>query len=174
MPKGIDPKAYAARVTQAKKRVAAIDPAMKKKLEQYYPKISKEQIARQAMGGKDVSPLEKRMKAKPKPMAPRKPSTGVRKPMPKIEGAKPGIKKPMPKVIGAKPGVRKPMASPTKKSGVVVALPNGSTVGLKDIGKVKPTPKPKPKVTTKAIPTKSDSQYFNDQKKFIESRKKTK
>lgn len=64
-----------------------------------------------------------------KPMAPRKPSTG--------------FKKPMPKVIGAKPGVKKPMASPTKKPGVVVALPNGSTVGLKDIGKVKPTPKPK-------------------------------
>lgn len=66
-----------------------------------------------------------------KPMAPRKPPTNARKP------------KPMPKIEGAKPGVKKPMASPTKKSGVVVALPNGSTVGLKDIGKVKPTPKPK-------------------------------
>jgi hypothetical protein len=75
--------------------------------------------------------MQKKPSAKPKPMAPRKPSTGVRKPMPKIEGSK--------------PGVRKPMASPTKKSGVVVALPNGSTVGLRDIGKVKPTPKPKPK-----------------------------
>jgi len=61
--------------------------------------------------------MQKKPSAKPKPMAPRKPSTGV----------------------------RKPMASPTKKSGVVVALPNGSTVGLRDIGKVKPTPKPKPK-----------------------------
>jgi hypothetical protein len=88
-----------------------------------------------------------------KPMAPRKPPTNARKPkpMPKIEGAKPGVKKPMPKILGPiKPIVRKPMvsptkkmASPTKKSGVVVALPNGSTVGLKDIGKVKPTPKPK-------------------------------
>jgi hypothetical protein len=93
-----------------------------------------------------------------KPMAPRKPSTGV--------------KELMPKVIGAKPSVKKPLVSPTKKTGVVVALPNGSTVGLRDIGKVKPTPKPKPKVTPKAIPTKSDSQYFNDQKKFIKSRKK--
>jgi hypothetical protein len=36
-----------------------------------------------------------------------------------------------------------------KKSGVTVVLPNGSTVGLKDLGKVKPTPKPKPKVTPK-------------------------
>jgi len=145
MPKGIDPKAYAARVTRAKITIAALSPAEKARIKDMYPKISKEQIARQAMGGKDVSPLEKRMKAKPKPMAPRKPSTGVTKPMPKIEGAKPGVKKPMPKVIGAKPGVKKPMASPTKKPGVVVALPNGSTVGLKDIGKVKPTPKPKPK-----------------------------
>jgi hypothetical protein len=33
-----------------------------------------------------------------KPMTPRTPSTGVKKPMPKIEGAKPGVKKPMPKV----------------------------------------------------------------------------
>ena len=79
-------------------------------------------------------------------MAPRKPPTDAKKPkpMPKIEGAKPGVKKPMPKILGPiKPIVRKPMASPTKKPGVVVALPNGSTVGLKDIGKVKPTPKPK-------------------------------
>ena len=69
--------------------------------------------------------MQKKPSAKPKPMAPRKPSTGV----------------------------RKPMASPTKKSGVVVALPNGSTVGLRDIGKVKPTPKPtviKPKEYTPA------------------------
>jgi hypothetical protein len=70
-----------------------------------------------------------------KPMAPRKPSTGVRQPMPKIEGAKPGI--------------RKPMASPTRKSGITVVMPNGSTVGLRDLGKVKPTPKPKPKTTPK-------------------------
>ena len=66
-----------------------------------------------------------------KPMVPRKPSTGV--------------KTLMPKVVGAKPSQRKPMG----KSGVTVVLPNGSTVGLKDLGKVKPTPKPKPKVTSK-------------------------
>ena len=66
---------------------------------------------------------------------------------------------------------KKPTPTPTRKSGPVVALPNGSTVGLRDIGKVKPTPKPKPKVTASAIPTKSDSQYFKDQKKFIDSRK---
>jgi hypothetical protein len=89
--------------------------------------------------------MQKKTSAK-KPMAPRKPSTGVKQPMPKIEGAKPGAKKLMPKVQGAKPSVRKPMASPTRKSGVIVVMPNGSTVGLRDIGKVKPTPKPKPSV----------------------------
>jgi hypothetical protein len=102
--------------------------------------------------------MQKKTSAK-KPMVPRKPSTGVRQPMPKIEGAKPGAKKLMPKVQGAKPGVRQPMASPTRKSGVIVVMPNGSTVGLKDLGKVKPTPKPKPKpkTTTKA-PTKMTPQ----------------
>jgi hypothetical protein len=34
----------------------------------------------------------------------------TKKPMPKLEGAKPGVKKPMPKTQGAKPGVKKPMA----------------------------------------------------------------
>lgn len=62
--------------------------------------------------------MQKAKKPAPrKPMAPRKPTTGV----------------------------RKPLAKPTRNSGPVVALPNGSTVGLRDIGKVKPTPKPKPK-----------------------------
>jgi len=65
-----------------------------------------------------------------KPMAPRKPSTGV--------------KTPMPRVVGAKPSARKPMG----KSGITVVMPNGSTVGIKDIGKVTPTPKPKPKSTS--------------------------
>ena len=59
-----------------------------------------------------------------KPMAPRKPSTGT----------------------------RVPMSSPTRNSGLTVVLPNGSTVGLRDLGKVKPTPKPKPKVTPKKTP----------------------
>jgi hypothetical protein len=33
-----------------------------------------------------------------RPVAPRTPSKGVKKPMPKMEGAKPSVKKPMPKV----------------------------------------------------------------------------
>jgi hypothetical protein len=39
-----------------------------------------------------------------------------------------------------------------KNTGPILVLPNGSTVGLRDLGKVKPTPKatatPKPKVTS--------------------------
>ena len=66
MPKGIDPKAYAARVTKAKKVIAAMDPAMKKKLEQYYPKITKEDITKQMIGPKTtLSDMEKRIKANP-------------------------------------------------------------------------------------------------------------
>lgn len=49
----------------------------------------------------------------------------------------------------------KKKATPSPKSkntGPILVLPNGSTVGLRDLGKVKPTPKatttPKPKVTS--------------------------
>jgi len=63
MPKGMDPKAYAARVTKAKKVIAAMDPAMKAKIKDMYPKITKEQVATQAMGGKKVMAEEKRMKS---------------------------------------------------------------------------------------------------------------
>jgi hypothetical protein len=52
------------------------------------------------------------------------------------------------------PGMKK-KATPSpkpKNTGPILVLPNGSTVGLRDLGKVKPTPKatttPKPKVTS--------------------------
>lgn len=45
----IDPKAYAARVTRAKKTVANADPAVKQKLKEYYPEITKEEVAKQAI-----------------------------------------------------------------------------------------------------------------------------
>ena len=51
-----------------------------------------------------------------------------------------------------------PTPLPTKKSGVVVALPNGSTVGLKDLGKVQPTPKPA-KTRVGTIKTWTSSEY---------------
>ena len=66
MPKGIDPKAYAARVTKAKKVIAAMDPAMKTKIRDMYPKITKEDITKQMIGPKTtLSDMEKRMRAKP-------------------------------------------------------------------------------------------------------------
>jgi len=46
-----------------------------------------------------------------------------------------------------------------KKKDVKVVMPDGSTVGRKDLGKVKPTPKPKPKPTaTKKSSTKETPQ----------------
>ncbi len=51
-----------------------------------------------------------------KPMAPRTPSTGVKKPMPKIMGSKPGVKKPLPKTITKAPVKRKPLVMPDKIS----------------------------------------------------------
>jgi hypothetical protein len=44
--KNVDPKAYAARMTQAKKTVASIDPATKAKLKEFYPNVSREDIAK--------------------------------------------------------------------------------------------------------------------------------
>jgi hypothetical protein len=44
MPKGIDPKAYAARVTRANKMLAAQDPAMVAKIRDMYPPVSKEDV----------------------------------------------------------------------------------------------------------------------------------
>lgn len=55
MPKGIDPKAYAARITKAKKTVAALDPATKAKLKEMYPNISKEAIANKALTAKKTA-----------------------------------------------------------------------------------------------------------------------
>lgn len=56
-----------------------------------------------------------------------------------------------------------------KKKGPVYVFPDGSTVGVKDLGKVKPTPKPKKPVK---IPTISDAEYLKRQKEFIASQKK--
>lgn len=62
----IDPKAYAARVTSAKKRVAQMDPATKAKLSEYYPKITEKDIAKQMLNPKTtLSDMAKRIKANP-------------------------------------------------------------------------------------------------------------
>lgn len=131
MAQKIDPKAYAARLTQAKKKVAAIDPAMKTKIRDMYPKISKEQIARQAIGGKDVSSLEKRMKAKPKPTAPSFPtSTGVKKPQYK----KPIIKRPNAKPVPLAPAPKAP------RRGTATPVPL-APAPKKTKGRITPMPK---------------------------------
>jgi hypothetical protein len=65
MPKGIDPKAYAARVTKAKKIIASMDPATAKKIKDMYPKITKEAIVNKALSPKKATAK----KAAAKPMA---------------------------------------------------------------------------------------------------------
>ena len=92
MPKGIDPKAYAARITRAKKAVAAMDPATRAKIKDMYPRVTKEEVAKQALNTKKVA-----MKNKTSPMKPtvsRAPSKGVKTPMPKTGPS--GKKKLMP------------------------------------------------------------------------------
>lgn len=76
-----------------------------------------------------------------KPVAPRKPSTGK----------------------------RVPMSAPSRNSGLTVVMPNGSTVGLRDLGKVTPTPKPKPKTTATNKPEKMTPQDAAS-KKIIKKR----
>ena len=78
-----------------------------------------------------------------------------------------------PRATTSKPGARRLLVGTPKpkKTGPVVVLPNGSTVGLKDIGKVKPTPKP---VKPKPLPTISDKEYFKRQKEYVDSMKKKK
>ena len=68
----------------------------------------------------------------------------------------------------ATPKVRKsPLTQATTKSQVQVSMPGGGIVRMKDLGKKAPTMAPKPMPSTK-----SDAQYFADQKKFIASQKK--
>jgi hypothetical protein len=109
MPKGIDPKAYAARITRAKKTVAAMDPATRAKIKDMYPKVTREEVAKQALDTKKVA-----MKKKTAPMKPtvsRAPSKGVKTPMPKI-GNKPSAKRLLPKNTNTKSGPRQLMSKP--------------------------------------------------------------
>jgi len=70
--KNIDPKVYAKRVTQAKKTVAAMDPAVKAKIKDMYPKVKKESIANKALNPKKAAPkatATPKATVKPKPKA---------------------------------------------------------------------------------------------------------
>ena len=111
----VDPKAYAARITRAKKIVAGMDPATKAKIKDMYPKVTREEVAKQALDTKKVA-----MKKKTSPMKPtvsRAPSTGAKKPMPKMEGAKPGTKKLMSKTLTG-PAAVKALQDRVSPSGV--------------------------------------------------------
>ena len=87
MPKGIDPKAYAARVTKAKKTIASMDPATAKKIKDMYPKITKEAIVNKALSPKKATAKKAAAKpmAKPTTKAPTKTTTKApaKTPMPK-------------------------------------------------------------------------------------------
>lgn len=117
----VDPKAYAARVTSAKKRVAQIDPATKAKLNEYYPKITKQDIAKQILNPKTtLSDMTKRIKANPTAKAK---STVTKKAAVKRPSAKPAPLAPAP----AKPkGRMTPMPKTTKKAPTkkVVQMPS--------------------------------------------------
>ena len=102
----IDPKAYAARVTKAKKIVESADPATKAKIKDMYPKVAKETIANKALSSKKPAPK--------KPMAPRTPSTGVKKPMVKTPTKAPTKTTPKPKTT-KKPEKMTPQDAAMKK-----------------------------------------------------------
>lgn len=60
--KPVDPKAYAARMTQAKKKIASIDPATKAKLKEFYPEISNEEILKNILGTRTDTGVANKMK----------------------------------------------------------------------------------------------------------------
>ena len=80
--KNIDPKAYAARVTQAKKIIAKTDPELKRKIAQMYPKVTKEQIANKMLNPKKATP-KVATKSPPRPPAKLTPKATT-KPKPKV------------------------------------------------------------------------------------------
>lgn len=83
----VDPKAYAARITRAKKIVESMDPATRQKIKDMYPE--------KAAMKKKTSPM--------KPTVSRAPSKGVKTPMPKTGPS--GNKKLMPKQLTGKEAV---------------------------------------------------------------------
>ena len=58
--KPVDPKAYAKRVTQAKKTVASMDPSVKRKIAEMYPSFPTKQLTKKMLDAK----LKKKKKAK--------------------------------------------------------------------------------------------------------------
>jgi hypothetical protein len=52
--KPVDPKAYAARVTNAKKILARTSPEVKRKIAEMYPKVSNKDIVKKALSPKPI------------------------------------------------------------------------------------------------------------------------
>ena len=55
MPKGLDPKAVAARITVAKKKVASMDPATKQRLKEMYPPVDTKKIIGGGLTSKTIN-----------------------------------------------------------------------------------------------------------------------
>jgi hypothetical protein len=81
----VDPKAYAARITRAKKIVEAMDPATKAKIKEMYPSVKKEAIVNKALDPKRGKKAAAKPMAKPATKAPAKTTTKApaKTPMPK-------------------------------------------------------------------------------------------
>ena len=144
----VDPKAYAKRVTEAKKTLARTSPEVKRKIAEMYPKVSGKDIVNKALSPKlmkkNAKPIEDRKKntppkpravrlrdSKPVPMPgykPRRvPGQPLPAPMPKVEGnyGKPRGQRTGPKQVGP--------AGPKKKSpGVATPKPKAKKPTLDD------------------------------------------
>jgi hypothetical protein len=113
----IDPKAYAARVTRAKKTVAKIDPATKAKLREYYPEITTKDIAKQMLNPKStLADMKKRIKANPTATPKATTKKAAAKPAPKAPATKRPSVKPAPLGTAPKPP-RRGTATPAPLKG---------------------------------------------------------
>ena len=129
--KPIDPKAYAKRLTEAKKTLARTSPEVKRKIAEMYPKITSKDIVKKALSPKAIKkgplpsgPRRPRATARPAPAGPKKKSPGV------MITPKPKAKKPKLDDFLLK-GKRPPIAPGQKK------LPSDSDVILKNYNKKK-------------------------------------
>lgn len=138
----VDPKAYAKRVTEAKKTLARTSPEVKRKIAEMYPKVSGKDIVNKALSPKlmkkNAKPIEDRKKNTP-PKMPRRKLPGTPVPLTPRTPRKPGYKL-MPKVG---PNLTRPKdrigpkqmgpAGPKKKSpGVATPKPKAKKPTLDD------------------------------------------
>ena len=77
-PKGMDSKAYAKRLADAKKKVAMMDPALKAKIKDMYPKTTAKSIADKALEPKTKGPAVLKGEAAAEAMRKRTSPKGVK------------------------------------------------------------------------------------------------